>query len=235
MHRSLLFTAVLGLSTFGLAVPSATADVPTDDRFTCEATSARVKTPLVDAESTVANRGGDPCEDDFAQALGASIPGLPNPPVVTADVLTAMTDADPDFDGDETPDPGAKSNASATVVQVFLGTTTITVNVLAAEATASCDGFHPALAGNSQVVGLFVNGEGGSFSEEVKITDPANPLLNIWLNEQTREDTDGDGTEDKLTQRALHIFGVQSNGFLVDIVVGEAIADFQGNPCVDDH
>jgi hypothetical protein len=103
------------------------------------------------------------------------------------------------------------------------------VDVLRAQAIARCEHGEAVFEGNSEVIGLDVNGEGGEFSEEVRITDPANPLLNIYLNEQTTEEDAGGNR--KLTQRTLHIFGLRSIGFLVDIVVAEAIVDVHGDPC----
>jgi hypothetical protein len=233
MRSKLLLAMALTVGSLGFGVPAASAGGDGDGgdgangHFTCEATSARVKTPLVDAVSTQANPGGDPCQDQFAQVLGAAVPGAPQMPVVTANVLTAQTESDP---GDE---PGAQSDAEAVDVKVFLGTTTINLEVLRAQAIARCDNGEEVLEGNSEVIGLDINGQGGSFDEEVKITDPANPLLNIYLNEQT-ETTDAEGNR-VLTQRALHIFGLQSNGFLVDIVVAEAVVDVHGDPCAPEE
>lgn len=214
-------TSLVGLP--GTAAGQAVVTGGPPGHFTCEATSAAVRTPLLDLTSTQANAGGGACADDFAQALGARIPGSPMPPVVAASVLTAQTDADP------AGVPGAKSVAEVAAATVYLGTTKLKADVLRAKARATCVDGEPALTGSSEVIGLKLGTQGGSFSQEVRITDPANPLLNIWLNEQTTR-TNPDGSK-VLTQRALHVFGLQANGFLVDIVLGEAVVDVHGNPC----
>lgn len=227
MRGRILMAAALTLSGFGLGMPAAMAGGddgggdPGDSRFTCEATSARVQTPVLDLVSTQANPGGDPCVDQFAQVLGAKLPGGLAPAILTANVLTAQTDADP---GDE---PGAQSDAAAAKVGLKLGSSALTVDALRARATAHCDNGEAVLAGDSEVVGL--NGRTEIITKPVKITDPANPLLNIWLNEQTVED-DGEGNR-VLTQRALHVFGLTALGLPVDVVVGEAVADVHGDPC----
>ena len=88
-----------------------------------------------------------------------------------------------------------------------------------ANAAATCTGASaPALTSSSKVVGLVVNGQ----SYDV-LTDPVTiPLvlatlrINATINEPGR-----------ITRRAIWL----DNALLPDVVIGEATADYSGNPC----
>lgn len=216
-------TSLVGMPGTAVGHTAVTTTAEPSGHFTCKATGARVRTLLINATSNQANPGAGACADDFTQVLGAAIPGFPRVPVVTAEVLSARTDADPYGE------PGARSDAAVAKAAVLLGTTSLRADALRSHATARCEGGEPVLKGGSEVIGLVQGSTSGSFTGEVRISDPANPLLNIWLNEQTTE-TDASGNQ-VLTQRALHIFGLRSNGTRVDIVLAESVVDVHDSPC----
>jgi hypothetical protein len=258
MRRVLLCTAALALGLGGFATPTASAGDDGgggggngDDRFTCRASGIRGTSPLINSEPIIANGefrfnedtgkfepvGGDPCADDFDQGLNVQIPSSPtakprkppctkptlldlNRPLVCADVVTAQTDNEDDV---------GEANASAANVVIVLGNMpgqqlAIQVRVLTSHAEARCVDNKAVLAGNSEVVGLNINGNDQGIITDNNQTIPLGPLGFITANEQTK-------TDDKITQRALHIKLLPDTPGESDVVVAESIADVHGDPC----
>jgi hypothetical protein len=121
-------------------------------------------------------------------------------------------------------------NAEAGVADVTIdlssgGGPVIGVQVLKSEASVTCSGTTPVLSGKSRVVGLTVDGEdqlvippGDAFTEI-----PADPLVNIKLNEQVK-------TATTITQNALHIHAL-TGALDLDVIVAQAQAGYTGDPC----
>lgn len=179
---------------------------PPPGGFSCTASAVRIE--LLALEPFVANKANAPCADDSKGLINFAPTGSP----LQAKVLYADTDADP---GGQ---PGARSEAGAAFVQIGTGAQSISVTALSANANASCDGDHPALSGSSQVVGLTVGGKPVIVTGNPQ-TIPLGLLGTIFLNEKVVSG----GT---ITTRALRY-----EGLLKEIVVGEAKADFEGDPC----
>jgi hypothetical protein len=182
---------------------------PPAGTFTCTASALRVA--LLDLEPFVANPGNSPCADDSEGLINVQNPG--GAPV-RAGVLFATTDADPDGN------PGARSEAGAFALTLGSGVQSISVQMLTAESEATCQGGQPTLSGSSQVVGLTAGGMPIIVTGDPQ-TVPLGPLGTIFLNEKVG----GTGTG-TITTRALRY-----EGPLMEIVVGEATADFEGDPC----
>ena len=199
---------------------------PTDDdetdpgTFTCRASAYRIEDSvfniIVDEdpfEPVVANDAEDPCTTESDSHIDVTVAGAPGS--VTAEGLFADTDES------GTADAGA---ASGTVAD-SLGVTVVGAETLSAHAEAGCDADgNPTLTGSSFVGTVTVLGdeeEIGTEHEEIEI--PGVGILH--LNETIIEDTD-DGQ--RLTQRA---FWLDTDTDLGDIIIGEAVADYHGNPC----
>ena len=211
MRRKLM---LLALTAGMLALsPTADANIFHPDNWTCRASALRANAlgGLVFSEPVVANRRNDPCVDENAAAATANVPNL-----VAATVLSASTDNEA---------RGASSRASAADVLITLGSTSIYATVLSARASASCGVFHPNFAGSSSIATLAVNGKAYAVDGPTTINIPTSGgLVSIAANEQVR-------TSDSITQRALRVSLLPFSGLATTVVVGEAIADVNGNPC----
>jgi len=123
--------------------------------------------------------------------------------------------------------PNAESGVADLTIDLSAGGgPVIGVQVLKSEASVTCNGTTPAFSGKSRVVGLTLDGEdtplvippGDAFTEI-----PADPLVNIKLNEQIK-------TATTITQNALHVHAL--TGILdIDVVVAQSQAGIVGNPC----
>jgi hypothetical protein len=179
------------------------------DTFSCRASAVRVEAGDLIVEPVVANDAGVPCTADEAGVQDLVLPlGLG-----TATAAYADTTSDDD----------AFAESGVLTLTLNLGETTIDAEVLTAEATGSCVAGQPDLTGSSNVVYLAIDGE-----EVVELPpdgEPipieADPLLNLYLNQQVEEDG-------QLTQRALRLEALDGS---VIVTVAEAIADVHGNPC----
>lgn len=217
--RSICLTlALVAAIAVGLVGPAAAEA----DNFTCRASALRVTSPLVNSEPVVANRNNDPCADETAQGIGATVPGL-----VSAGVLNAQTDNRTN---------GATSKASVANATITLGDRVITATVLQSDAAVTCVGgtpsipFHPgtpgtpAFSGSSSIATLSISGQDpivitGQPNQTIAIPQADGSLLTIVINEQIRE-------SDRITVRALR---VSSPTLMTEVVVAESIADVSGH------
>lgn len=210
-RRSVLYSLGLLILVAALA-PSAWAQVfhpPHEEEgtFTCRASALRVTSPLVNSEPVVANRANDPCEDEAATALTATVPGAAD-----ASVLNAETNQE----------HGARSSASVADVTVTVGDAVITATVLESQAAATCGPRGPMFwSGSSSIAKLTIDGEEVDISGEPNQSIDASPLVKVVVNEQQQ-------TEDTFTVRALR---VTSEALETDVVVAESIVDWRGDPC----
>lgn len=212
-RRSVFYSLGLLILVAALA-PSAWAQVfhphPPEEKegtFTCRASALRVTSPLVNSEPVVANRDNNPCKDEAASALTATVPGLAD-----ASVLNAETDAQA---------RGATSSASVADATVTVGDAVITATVLESQGAVTCGPHGPRFSGSSSIAKLTINGEEVDISGEPNESIDASPLVKVVINEQQQ-------TEDTFTVRALR---VTSEALDTDVVVAESIVDFRGDPC----
>lgn len=214
MLRRLLSACAAFATTAALAYPPAAAAAAGPaaqqaDTFSCRASGLRVSSLLINSEPIVSNKAGNPCADDTDSLAKVTIATL-----VKSGIVDTSTDADPGGT------PGAQSDAEVNNTTINLGGAVIKAQVLTSTASAACGTDGAVLTGSSKVVGLTINGEQINVVDQ-PVTIPANPLVVVAINEQTK-------TADKVTQRALH---VHSQLLGVDIAIAEAIADVHGNPC----
>ncbi|MPY80554.1 MAG: hypothetical protein GEV04_19320 [Actinophytocola sp.] len=197
-----------------------------DGGFSCRASALRVDgSPLAPIigdpfEPFVANDAKDPCADEDASLIntGDQISGPPG----TLTIKAAHAETSDDNGAD----------AEAGVVNVIIkdptGAEILRVGVLNASATGRCDNGQPVLDGESEVVGLNINGNEATIPQDDPATPedesfteiPLGPLGTVFLNWE--EDS---GNE--LTRRALFFEGSP----LGDVIIGEAIADFDESAC----
>jgi hypothetical protein len=168
-------------------------------------------------EPLVANRQNDPCQNEQTGVLNnfALPAGLG-----TLNVLFARTQ-------NTCPNPsagcpeGSGSFANAGVLDVTLnapGVGPIRAEVLTSQASATCVGGNPALAGRSTVLAVTVAGQRiEPVPQNFSLAIPG--VGTLFLNQQTRG-------PNEITQRALFL-----DTAVLDVVIAEAIADFRGNPC----
>jgi hypothetical protein len=184
------------------------------DRFTCRASVVRVDFQgalgaFPDVEPFVANEAGDPCTTDDAGLITEPFL-IPTNPAGLSGSLQAV------YAATAVGQTGAFSAAGVLNVQLALGGHTIGVEVLTAEATATCPG--PSFAGDSTVVGLTIDGQEILIPEgHFEVTIPG--VGTLHLNETTTE-------PNRLTQQAFFL-----DTALVDVVIAEAVVDAHGKPC----
>ncbi|MGH9267213.1 MAG: Calx-beta domain-containing protein [Acidimicrobiales bacterium] len=197
-------------------------DEDRDGAFSCRATALR----LLASERAVANPANLPCADDDAALASATLSsGLVS---VSALTLSASTDQTPD--DLESTDPAIGDNAvaeagveQATVrVGSFLTLANITARAVRAEATVECvagpSGLVPALSGSSTIASLTING----VAVNVNGTATVNLPLGLGTVSVNRTVT----TATSLTRQAIVISVLG-----IEVVIGEARANFTGNPC----
>ena len=198
----------------GLGVVLPTAATAQEATFSCRASAIRVESPegAVLLEPVVANDQGSPCATDNA---GLILPlGLPNG-LGSASVLTAST----------TTAGGAGAESGVTEVTLTLGNgiPAITATVLTAEASGACTNGAPALSSSSKVVSLTIGGDSVDIPPDQSAVDvPLGDLGSIHLNQTV-------ASENEVVQRALVV-----DTILARIVIAEAIADVEGDPCAED-
>jgi hypothetical protein len=202
----------VGLASYAVTAMGATPEAPAS---TCRASLARITLAgQVLAEPFIANDAGAPCTAENADVIGDfDLDPLP----VSGRLLYTRTNAG---------DPQAESGVADLTIalgELIPGAPTLGVQVLTSEAGVACNNGTASSSGHSRVVGLSVDGEDQLVipPDDAFTEIPIDPLINVKLNEQTR-----DGNT--VTQRALHINALAGN---LDIVVAEAIAGFTGNPC----
>ena len=205
-----LLIPLIGATTLLAPVGEAAAQ---DNTFTCRASLVRVVgegplAPLGTIEPVVANEQNNPCTTENA--------GLLNNLELPADLgvvslLYARTNNQ----------SGQRGTAAAGVADVLLtvpNLPVIRVEVLTAEAAATCTNGQPGFTSRSRVVGLNIGGT--DIAIPPGHTDiPLGPLGMLHLNETITGDN-------SITQRALWL-----DTTVADVIIAEAIADYRGNPC----
>jgi hypothetical protein len=200
----------------GIADGTGVGTIIDDDRngaFSCRASALRLTGLL---EPVVANGPNAPCRDDSATLIQVGLSG--GGVTTTLKAPNARTDQTPDVLASAAPAVGDSATAHADTTDASIGVGILATSTVA-DATARCTGSGvPTLTSSSKVVGLKVNGQ----SYDV-LTDPVTiPLvlatlrINATINEPGR-----------ITRRAIWL----DNAILPDVIVGEAIADYSGNPC----
>ncbi len=183
-------------------------------RFSCRASALNLLGLL---EPVVANRPNDPCRDDTNGLVSAalSVVGL----AVNADVPNAKTDQTPNNLAASAPAVGDKATAHADTALATISLSAIRATATEADAAATCTSSGvPTLSASGKVVGLRVNGQNYNV-----LTGPVNiPLLlaTLRINHTTT-------TSNSTRRRAIWL----DNVLLPDVIIGEAIADYSGNPC----
>ncbi len=180
--------------------------------FYCRATGIRYT-----SEAVVANAPGTPCADDTKSAL--TVPLGP----ITAALVNAKTDQTPNSLIGTQPVNGdsAAAHSDTATVNFLLGAVKLRVTAVVSDAKATCQNGQVVLTGSSSVAGLKLgnNLPYGVLRSYMKIAVPG--ILSLEVNKQTK-------VGGKLIQQALVI--TLLNG--TPIVIGEAIAGANGNPCV---
>jgi hypothetical protein len=189
-----------------------------DDRngtFSCRASGLRVSSLL---EPVVANPPDKPCRDDAHSLLTVNlVSGLLS---TRSGVVDASTDSTPDNPAvtDPAPGDGARAHADAANVNLLVGLTPIFVRALQSDAAVTCRGGVPVLSSSSQVAGLLIPGRAvidGQGSAVISVG-----LATVYVNRTIV-------SPGRITQRALEVDLLGSPA----IIVGEATANFEGNPC----
>ncbi len=197
-----------------------------DGAFSCRASALRVDdSPLAPIigdpfEPFVANEQQSPCADEDASLIntGDQISGPPG--TLTVKVLHATTSDDNGAD--------AEAGVADVIVKDSTGAEVLRVGVANSSATGRCEGGQPVLDGESEIVGLNINGNETTIPQDDPATPedesfteiPLGPLGTVFLNWE-------DDSGNELTRRAVFFEGSP----LGDVIVGEAIADYSGNPC----
>lgn len=195
--------------------------------WSCRASSIRITNPGIVPlliEPSVANGQDTPCRTDSDAIVDFA--GF-TPLNVNADVASADTAAG----------PPPTADASVANLSAFSGTSlpATSATLLAAHAEGSCGGpygFNPQLSGTSTVVDATV-GPIGPINGDQSQTLTIPMVATVYFNRQIVT-TAANGQ--RLTRRALEIrtndplsaLGV----YIPDVVVAEAIANYEGNPCL---
>jgi hypothetical protein len=212
------FTVKLSQPTnAGFADDTGVGTIVDDDRngaFSCRASALRLTGLL---EPVVANPPNAPCRDDASTTLQVGLVGG----TLTANLKApnARTDQTPDDLQSAAPAIGDRATAHADTSDAAISVSGITATSTVADASAECTSSGvPALTSSSKVVGLHVNGQAYDVLTQ-PVTIPlvlATLRINATINEPGR-----------ITRRAIWL----DNAILPDVVIGEAIADYSGNPC----
>ncbi len=213
-----------------------------DDRngaFSCYASAVRVNFTAPSslglfAEPINANEPVKPCADDFDQASSFA----PTPALVRAEVLTAQTDSTPNVPSMVSAKAGDMSTSRGEVARatINLGPLSLAIQVAAtglkANAKVNCPvlGGQPVLTGSSTVASAAINGV-----PIANVTGPVSiPILGVavlHLNHQSVVAVPGGKV---LTQRALWLQVLKPTPVAPgEIILGEAVADYHGNPCAN--
>ena len=179
------------------------------NQFSCSASAAHVTAlGAVNLEPAVANAANDPCANDSVQTAGISLP-----PLLVTGAASAVTTS-----------TGVNGSAVGQVANVNLLGIQATVAKSTAAATCTAAGT-PTVSSDSTVVGLTIGGTPITFSgQQVPLLGGLGGVATVNLD-QTIPTATG------VTQRAVDItiLGGLDNG--VHIVLGEASAGADGNPC----
>lgn len=195
------------------------ADDGRNGEFSCRASAVR----LGSTEPVVANPPDAPCLDDQESRPNVNLTsGLVSVSLAGLQATTDQTPDDLESAPPSTTDSGT-ARGRATSLTIRVGLVTVRAQVLEANAAVRCvaapgGGLVPSLSSSSIVTGLSVNG--------VPVTVGTNHL-DVPLLVGTLHVNHTISTPNSVTQRALWL---QLGG--TNVVVGEAQADFSGNPCV---
>ena len=197
-----------------------------DGDFSCRASALRIDgSPLAPIigdpfEPFVANAASDPCADEDASLVntGDAITGPPG--TLTIQAAHAVTEDDNGADAD--------AGVANVVIKDAAGVEILRVGVLNASATGRCEGGQPVLDSKSEVVGLKIGDNEVTIPQDDPATEPdesfteipLGPLGTVFLNWEEE-------SSNEVTRRALFFDGSP----LGDVIIGEAIADYSGNPC----
>ncbi len=220
------FSVVLAGATNGIISDGTGVGTIIDDErngaFSCRASALRV-TGVLTTEPAVANPANSPCADANTTVLNAS-PSAGSVSV-SAQTLSARTDQTPD--NLEPSAPAATDNAvavagvqKATVSALLL--INISVNAVEAQAkvqcTASGGGLVPTFSTSSSIGSIVING--------IPLNPNATGVINLPAGLGTIELNQTTTTATSVTRRAVRIMLLGQ-----EIVLGEARANFSGNPC----
>jgi Ca2+-binding RTX toxin-like protein len=211
------------LTTLALTGGAATASA---DSFTCSASALQVSAlGLLNVAPEVANSAGDPCVSDSAQAAGLNL-GLLSTGAVSASTSSTST-------------TGSSVGQVAGInlglglplplpISLPLG---ITVTAATSTANASCVNGSPSVTSGSTVVGLMVAGQYIPVTGQQVQSIPLGLLGVLGVATVNVDQTIPNATGTGVTQDAVDITiaGGLDNG--VKIVLGEASAGADGNPC----
>jgi hypothetical protein len=193
---------------FGALASGASANFGAPGTFSCRASAVRAAAPVLFAEPEVANPAGAPCVSDFRQADHVFIG-----PLFSSGQVTARTDLNPGGVA------GGQAKSSTANVTINVGTTTITAQVVSAQANSGCflQTRTPGLTSSSNVVAVVINGK-PSITTSSAVTIPVDSQVTVYLNRSIF------GPHSTVTQRALE---VSAPPLLTDVVAGEATADVE--------
>ncbi|WP_034267315.1 choice-of-anchor P family protein [Haloechinothrix halophila] len=195
-----------------------------DGAFSCRASALRIDgSPLAPIigdpfEPFVANADQDPCvtDDGSSPLQGGSEQDFGSGSVKAAYATTDDSE-------------GADANAGVAHVLIEGDPGFVEATVLDAHASGRCEGGQPVLSGGSTVATLNLNGNPVALppdNEHVEI--PLGPLATLHLNwTETTQTEDGEVA----TFRALYLDAGELEPATGDVIIGEAIADYSGNPC----
>jgi len=198
-------TAALLLAVAALQSPAVILANTSPD-FSGQATGLHATvlgTPL-----TFAGTGPLPSSGGAQQAslLSASVPG-----VATAEVLHATTIGQ---------NESSQSEASLASLTVTAGSNTVAADFLMSRTTATCSSNGATTSGNSEIVGLMINGQSvnvsGSPNQTVTLPAKAGEVI---INQQTT-------APGSITVNALHVIATG----VADVVVSSAHADISNCP-----
>jgi hypothetical protein len=181
--------------------------------FSCRASALNLLGLL---EPVVANAQNNPCRDATGGLISAvlNVVGL----TVGASVPNAKTDQTPN-DLSAPPAIGDRATAHADLATASISLAGIGAQATDADAKAECTSSGvPKLSTSGKVVGLRVNGRAYNI-----LTEPVTiPLLlaTLRINNTTVSGT-------SIRRRAIWL----DNLLLPDVIIGEAIAGYSGNPC----
>lgn len=198
-----------------------------DGAFSCRASALRIDDPRTTAmgypfEPFVANDGGNRCADGDGSLVnsGDTVSGPSGS--VTVKLAHATTEAN----------HGAEADGGVTdvIIKDSAGAPVLRIGVVNASASGHCIDGQPVLDGASEVVGVWI----GPDHVDVRIPSddpdtphdesfteiPLGPLGTVFLNWEA-------DSGNVLTRRAVFVQGSP----LGEVVVGEAMAGFSGNPC----
>jgi hypothetical protein len=205
---AMLLALVGAAGCLALAPGSASAAT---NQFTCSASALRVTAlGAVNVEPEVANAANDPCATGSAQTAAISVPGLLSTGVASASTASSAS----------------TGSATGQVAGVNLALLGISATVANSTANATCTAGIPAFSSNSTIVGLSVGGTPITVSGQQV---PLGPLGTLGVATVNIDETINTGSG--VTQRAVDITIAGGLDGGAQIVLGEASAGADGNPC----